>query len=910
MSILSRQSRMPRAMNVARGEEVAQFYPSELRPLVGGASGTSSYLAQVLQQEAGWIAEAALNPESAVGSLLADVRDVAPSEVRTDLRIAKHRISGLLALCDLAGAYSLEEVCGALTRFADEAVDQTVRHAIAPGIDKGRIPSEPGLTVLAMGKTGAYELNYSSDIDLIVLFDEARHDDAFEARRHLVRAIQTAMKTLSDVTAQGYVFRTDLRLRPDPSVTPLVQGVAAAESYYESFGRTWERAAYIKARAMGAGEQRVGEAFLDALTPFVWRRHLDFAAIQDTQDLRQKIREHKRLFETDLDGYNLKLGAGGIREIEFFAQSHQLIHGGRNPDLRLRGTVETLAALARLNFISDEAAGTLTDIYRRHRTREHRLQMMRDAQTHSLPGSTEGWEALAALMDATPDDLKAEIARDLDAVRDLCEPFFAPKKGQSTAVESEFGEAEAQDWLRYPALRSARAAQIFARLRPTILGGLGKSANPAQALTQFDRFLAGLPAGVQLFSLFEARPELVDLLVDICATAPALADYLGRNAQVLDAVLDGAFFAPLPSASELTADLTRGLERVSDYERCLDEARRWTKEQHFRIGVHLLRGLADAEEAGAAYAHLAQSVLTALYPRVVSEFERKYGPPPGRGAVVLGMGSLGAGRLHATSDLDLILIYDAQGTESSDGPRPLATRSYYARLTQALITAMTAQLPQGKLYEVDMRLRPSGRNGPVATSFEAFETYQRDEAWTWEHLALTRARVIAGPVDLAADVEAVRAAELSRTRDPARVFSDVRDMRARLLEARPGGEELDIKDGSGGLQAVELTAQTLALVSASAARGTAAQIAAGTQSGWISSKDAAALIEAQHLFWALRSVVQLVRPGAKSLDDLGDGGMSMASRLANFPTSGELTQALSDAHNAATRVIGTVLNPK
>jgi [glutamine synthetase] adenylyltransferase / [glutamine synthetase]-adenylyl-L-tyrosine phosphorylase len=519
-------------------------------------------------------------------------------------------------------------------------------------------------------------------------------------------------------------------------------------AYYEAQGRTWERAAYIKARPC-AGDLAAGNRFLATLTPFVWRKHLDFAAIQDAHDMRLRIRDHKGLHgPVVLEGHNMKLGVGGIREIEFFTQTRQLIAGGRDPALRDRTTVGGLAMLAQKGWLPEAVAAELTTLYRAHREVEHRLQMVGDAQTHDMPASAEGIARIAHFCGT--DDIatfRADLTARLMRTDTLTEGFFAPSAAEQAPSLSPAQDSIVDGWNSYACLRSDRAQQVFRRLRPQLLRALQKAANPDEALVAFDGFLAGLPAGVQVFSLFEANPSLVDLIVDIAGTTPALARYLSRNASVLDAVIGGSFWEAWPGTARLLEDLAATMAAVPEYERKLDSARRWMKEWHFRIGVHHLRGLIDAFEAGKSYADLAEAVICALWPVVTADFTRRHGPPPGRGAVVLGMGSLGAGRLNAGSDLDLIVIYDAAGAEASLGAKPLATRPYFARLTQAMVTALTAQMPEGRLYEVDMRLRPSGRQGPVATSIDSFRSYQRDEAWTWEHLALTRARplvVLAG----------------------------------------------------------------------------------------------------------------------------------------------------------------------
>ena len=895
-SIPERQTISPHALDPMGGAAVAELYPPDLRPLVAGVAGTSPYLAQVLRQEARWIAESAYAPEAALARAMEETRAVANADgdgrarAPSVLRKCKRRVAGLLALGDLGGAFSLEQVTVPLTDFADAAVAGAFGAALGDAREAGALPASVGMGILAMGKMGAHELNYSSDIDLILLFEEARHDEPGEVRHTLVRAARLALKTLSEITPEGYVFRTDVRLRPDASITPLVVGVETARRYYEQQGRTWERLAHIKARPCQALEPQVCEAAIASLVPFVWRRRLDFAAIRDIYEMRVKIRNHNRLHDPGLDGCNLKLGRGGIRDIELFVQSHQVVHGGRNRQLRLRGTLEALGVLLAGGWLANDIAHTLEQIYRRHRMLEHRLQMVRDAQTHSLPNTPEEWARIAALHGTQVDLLRASLREDMEAVSNICEPFltqFQPSPpAKSTGAQEPLehpvavraSEAEMiERWRGYAALRSPRAIESFDRLCPFLLRHLASAINPDQALSHFDHFLQGLPSGVQLFSLFEARPALADLLVSICVKSPVLAEYLGHNSGLLDVVLDEAFFAPLGSKETLEATLGDVLAAQSDYEDVLTEVRTWTKEQHFRIGAQLLQGYISAAQAGEQYARLAGAVMVALMPHEVRDFARTHGDAPGKGAVVVAMGSFGAERLHASSDLDLILVYDVEGVEMSDGPRPLDARSYYGRLTKALITALTALLPSGRLYEVDMRLRPSGRSGPLATSFQAFEDYQHNEAWSWEHLALTRARVVAEasarPSDLAARVEAVRAREISRKRDAAKLAVDLDDMRARLLEARPGTDELDQKNGPGGSQDVELLAQALGLLSGSCARDVNGQVQDGVRAGLLSPHKGAQLSELYERYWIQRAIGMLVNPDARTAQELGDAGL-------------------------------------
>ena len=921
MNFASRITRLPRPFEPERGAETRDLcpdVPNTVGDLLAGAGGCSPYLKSLAEKERDWLPGAFDNPEVAIETLFAELREVAPDKLASALRMGKRRVALLAGLADLGGVWTLEEVTGTLTRFADLATHLAIRACVGHEIRRGKLPgmteadAETGgsMVALAMGKMGAGELNYSSDIDLICLFDETRfdRDDYLDARAALVRATRKMAAMLNDQTGEGYVFRTDLRLRPDPSVTPVCMTMEAAERYYESLGRTWERAAYIKARAC-AGDIAAGEGFLKTLRPFVWRRHLDFAAIQDAHDMRLRIRAHKGLGgEITLPGHNMKLGRGGIREIEFFTQTQQIIAGGRDPDLRVRDTVGGLAVLAEKGWIPADLAEVLTDHYRFHREVEHRLQMVADAQTQLLPNSEEGFERIAAMMGMAVSELETELMRRLTEVHARTEDFFAPDPAAmpEPAPEAEFDTEVTSRWRSYPALRSPRAVEIFNRIRPEILRRLAETARPDEALRAFDGFLAGLPAGVQLFSLFEANPQLIDLLVDIAGTSPALAKYLSRNASVFDAVIGGDFFADWPGVAALSAELADVLRREADYERKLDAARRWAKEWHFRIGVHHLRGLIDGAQAGQHYAELAEANLSALWPEVVAQFATKHGAPPGRGGMVLGMGSLGAARLTSSSDLDLIVIYDAEGVEASEGRRPLAARAYYARLTQALVTAMTAPMAEGRLYEVDMRLRPSGTKGPVATSWQSFENYQRNEAWVWEHLALTRARRVAGSETLAEDVEQLRR-ELLGQRTGAEVLGEVAKMRARIAAAKSPEGPLDAKIGPGRMQDIELFAQAGALIEGCTVRDTAEGLAAAARVGVLDANGAAEMTEAYALQGRLQMASRLLSEVPLAPDTLTGGGAGFVLRECGAETLDELQARLAELRGFADRAITAAL---
>ena len=924
MSFASRLTRHPIPFSTARGDEgwaALHGVDLALRPLITGAAGSSPYLSALILREADWLSDALqAAPDDTIAALIAEAARLDHATLDRGLRQLKRRAALVVALADLGGLWPLHRVTQAWTDFADACLKAALITHVGLEARRGKIPGMTeqdaesfgaGMVALAMGKMGAGELNYSSDIDLICFFDDERFDpaDAMEARTAFIRATRRMAASLSDTTDEGYVFRTDLRLRPDASVTPVCISLTAAERYYEAEGRSWERSAYIKARP-AAGDLAAGARFLDTLTPFVWRRHLDFSMVQDTIDMRQKIRDHKGLHgNLKLEGHNMKLGAGGIREIEFFAQTRQLVAGGRDPALRARRTVDALGALATAGWIGTDVAEELTDHYTHHREIEHRIQMIDDAQTHDLPKSAEGFARLAHLCGT--DDIaafRAGLTQRLARVEMICGDLFQPGKAAAVgevAVPPEQAEIVAR-WPTYPALRSERGHAIFARLKPDLLRRFQRAARPDEALLNFDSFLKGLPAGVQLFSLFEANPSLVDLIVDICATAPGLSLYLSRHASVLDAVLDGRFFAPWPGTQALQAELAEVLAG-SEFEGQLDQARRWQKEWHFRIGVHQLRGLIDEEAAMAQYTDLAHAVLGALWPVVCDEIARRHGPPPGHGGVVLGMGSLGAGRMSAGSDLDLIVIYDPADAEQSDGPRPLDPRGWYAKATKALITALSAPTAAGTLYAVDMRLRPSGRQGPVATAITAFAHYQRVEAWTWEHMALTRARAMAGPADLCTSVEDIRRAVIAEKADPAKVRADAAEMRGRLAAAGRAGSTWAIKEGQGGLQDVELLGQAVALAKGSAARATAAQLAHAPELGWLDVGQTADLIAAHGLFARVQAATRLLTDTALDPGAIGDGGRDFLARVADAPSADALALELDEKRAYIAQIIDAVL---
>jgi glutamate-ammonia-ligase adenylyltransferase len=831
------------------------------------------------------------------------------------LRITRRQVALTAALAELAGAWSLEQQMAALTRFAEIAIDAALHYLLhhTPGATLPAAslePEESGLIVLGMGKLGGRELNYSSDIDLVLLYDPGR---AAPLERDVLhgffnRLARELVRILDERTSDGYVFRTDLRLRPDPRSTPLVMSVAAALSYYESVGQNWERAALVKARPV-AGDRIAGRRFLAELQPYIWRKHLDFAAIADIHSIKRQIQAHRGGGRIAVLGHDIKVGRGGIREIEFFAQTQQLIWGGRRRDLRVGATCEALARLAGAGRIGESDRAALVADYRFLRTVEHRLQMVDDQQTHRLPRDAEGIAKLAVFLGyANAEEFTGELLRHLGSVEKYYVELFeeAPSLAESgnlvfTGADDDPGTLETlgrmgfakpeavagmvRDWHhgRMRATRSQRAREILTELVPELLRIFGGTAAPDLALRRFDEFLSRLPAGVQLFSLFHANPGLLRLVADIMAEAPLLAENLARRPALLDAVLSQDFLAPLPSRNASAAELAEVIAGARDFEDTLNLLRRWTNERRFQLGVQLLHRTLDSAAAGDAYADIAETVLGALLPVVAADFARAHGRIPGGEAAILAMGRLGSREMTASSDLDLILIYDApEGQEESDGERKLAISTYYARLCQRLIGAITAPTAEGRLYEVDMRLRPSGASGPIATSLAHFALYQRESAWTWEHMALTRARPVVGDAPLCRRVEAAVTEALSVERDRGRLVADVADMRRRIADEHPHPAPLDLRNRRGGLVDLEFIVQYLMLREAEARpavlrRDIGAAIAGLGEAGVLEPQAVRTLRDAHALLRAARVFLALLfdgLPEAEALD--GPAGATLA----------------------------------
>ena len=850
------------------------------------------------------------------------------------LRVLKTEAHFLIALAELAGEAEAALTVRRLSDLADSCVRAAVSFLLRDADRQGKLklpdPERPqegsGWILLGMGKLGAQELNFSSDIDLVIFFDPEAPAivDPLDSTELFSRLARRLVRILQDRTEHGYVFRTDLRLRPDPGSTPLAIPVGAALHYYEGRGQNWERAAMIKARPV-AGDLAAGAAFLKELQPYVWRKYMDYAAIADVHSIKRQIHAHKGHGEIAVKGHNVKLGRGGIREIEFFVQTQQLIAGGRFPELRGRETVPMLAELARRNWITPEARDTLTRQYWFLRRVEHAIQMVADEQTHILPDDDEGLERIAHMLGFADAGAFSEAFRAaLHEVERHYAALFesAPELSAGIGNLVFTGDVDDPDTLqtlhrlgfqrpsdicrvirawhfgRYRVTQSAEARERLTELTPALLEAFGNTRRADEALMRFDEFLAGLPAGIQLFSLLQSNPALLRLLATIMGAAPRLAAIITRQPHVFDGLLDPALLTELPDRAYLSARLKAFLEGDRIYEEVLDRLRIFAAEQKFLIGVRLLAGSIDPARAGRAFSDLADLTIGAALDAVVAEFAVRHGSIPGGRVALLGMGKLGSRELTAGSDVDLILLYDhAADAEESDGDKPLAPSHYFSRLTQRLIAAVSAPTAEGVLYELDLRLRPSGNKGPVATHIDAFSKYQRNDAWTWEHMALSRARPVAGDPQLCARVEEEVVAILDLPRDAAKVRREAAEMRALIEEEKPPRDLWDIKLVPGGLIDLEFIAQVAAItgqVEAGPRTTATADILSRLSPDFADAQQVRELGDAYSLYLAVTQMTRLCLTGPFDRNDVPPGLSDLLLAVTDLPDFGVLEAHLKE----------------
>jgi glutamate-ammonia-ligase adenylyltransferase len=788
------------------------------------ATRFSPFLKALVRRESGLVERLAAGDWD--GGFAEAVARLDPDNPRASLRASRAGVALAVAIADLAGAWPLETVTARLSDFADRAVALALAAAFA---EVGVAPG--GLVVLALGKHGSRELNYSSDVDLIILHDPDRLAAAGDPDEAAVRIVRRMATLLSERTADGYALRVDLRLRPDPDSTPPSLRLGAAESYYQSQALAWERSAFIRARAM-AGDVAMGQAFLARLEPFVWRRSLDYSALADIREISHQIRDHYAERQDFGPGWDAKRGRGGIREVEFSAQIPQLIFGGREPALRAPATLDALRALAEAGRLPRDEADMLARAYRCLRTLEHRLQMVADQQTHRVPTLAAERAQVAGLMGEaswaavarTIEPVARGVARHYDRLLDAGGGRRPPRVPQDPDGIRAFAKASRladpelllsllSAWRggRPRSLRAVEARHAFETVAPALLKAVGAGRDGRAGLVRLDRFVTALPSGVQFWRLLAAHPALGRLLARVLTETPMLADELAQRPELFDAVIDPP--PPLGSVVAAIADLSAGVGgegRGKGLEPLLDRARRWTAERRFRVAIDLLEHRRDPLDAAAELSDMAEAAVVVLADAVIEDFAATHGRVGGADLVVLGLGRLGGRALTFQSDLDLVFLFSGPFDARATGG--LSATAWFNRVGQRLVSALSAPTAAGPLFSIDTRLRPSGAQGLLVVSIDRFFGYQRGEAEPWERLALTRARVLTGSAAARAALDAGLDALFAEAQDRATVTAAVREMRALMDTHKPPAGPMDVKLMKGGLVDLEFVLEARALV--------------------------------------------------------------------------------------------------
>jgi glutamate-ammonia-ligase adenylyltransferase len=922
--------------------------------LLAGIAEGSPYLWRLIRRYPQWLPDLFNEePETALSRLFAETRAAGELESQTaamrTLRQHKAKAALLIALADLGGLFDTVAVTEAISDFADAAVQAALRFGLREALAEGRLTvpdaAEPerglGLFVLALGKHGARELNYSSDIDLTIFYDPGQPGmaSAGDAQKLAIDLVKGIVKLLNERTADGYVERVDLRLRPDPGLTPIAMPVEAALGYYESVGQNWERAANIKARPI-AGDIAAGHAFIRELAPFIWRKYFDYAAIADIHAMKRQIYAVRGHDQITVPGHDLKVGRGGIREIEFFVQTQQLVYGGRRPSLRGARTLDMLDELAREGWVTPEAAAELGKAYRFLRDLEHRVQMTNDEQTQKLPKGEDELRQLAAFSGFTRAGLDKALIKEMRIVERHYARLFETVPGLAseagslvfTGVEDDPATLETlrrlgfqrpamvaetvRGWHfgRRQAVVTPRAREIVTELVPGLLEAFGNASDPDGALLNFDNALQRMPAAVELFSILKNNAELRGLFAEILGTAPRLSAIVAHTPHVLDVLVDPEFVADATLEAARARILPR-LDRETEFEAFLDRARELARAERFLLGTRVLSRVLPVAEAGLAHTTIAEIFLHVVLARTRAEFAETYGVIEGASMILVGYGKAGSREMTANSDLDLVVIYEAPPDAMSDGRRALMPAEYFAKLTQRLVSALSAPMRTGTLYEIDLRLRPSGRKGTVATSLAGFLDYQRTEAETWEHMALTRARPLAGDAALANAWLSGAAGIICSPRPKGKVRTEAADMRGLMGKEKPGKSMFDVKDWPGGLVDCEFVAQVMMLQHGAAhpallGRGTGGAIEEAGRLGLLPAEDAEALFASWRLQSDFAQATRLCLPEAFDEKEASAVFKRRLAGLLGMPDFAFLVAEMKSAQKATRaifeRVVGKV----
>jgi glutamate-ammonia-ligase adenylyltransferase len=776
---------------------------------------------------------------------LSEAKFTSIAEINKGLRNAKGKLALITALADISGIWDLYKVTDTLSEFADLSIHKAIEFLFARAENSGQLKpatllkgvEHSGLIVLAMGKLGSRELNYSSDIDLIVFYDGYKASDygIENPRTFFIKLTQEMVNILQERTEDGYVFRVDLRLRPDPASTPLAISTSGAMTYYETVGQNWERAAMIKAR-FSSGDEASARVFLNDISAYVYRKNLDFAAVRDIQSIKRQINARLTGSENNLAGYDVKLGMGGIREIEFFVQTQQLIWGGRQPQLRQQKTVDALCALEEAGFVTAEARQTMESAYSYLRQVEHRLQMIDDQQTHEIPAKDADILRIANFMGHSQiDSFADELFKHTEAVHLVYSELFKdspPLSGPGTLVftgvenNPETLKTIARMGFANPDLisstirawhhgsrrstRTKRARELITELTPGMLEAFAKTPNPDFAFQRFDELIDKVPATAQIFAILNSSPKLMELIADITGNSIYLSRYISTVPYIIDSLIEPGFLTSLPSRAEMQEDISISLNHAHNTEEKFNVIRRFANEHKFQVAIHMLKALSPFDLCTHTLSLIAEVAIASTYSVLAGIFAVDYGQFKSSEFGIIALGKLGGQSMNINSDADLILVYDSNDEdELSSGVKAFNPNVYYIRLAQRLINAISSISEEGKLYEVDTRLRPHGNAGPLVISVDALQKYYESSAWDVEFLALTRARVILGSEKMNQKISTIIRDNIFNVRDRTQLEKHIIDLRRKIAESHSPNKHWDTKFARGGLLDIELISQYL-----------------------------------------------------------------------------------------------------
>ncbi len=868
-------------------------------------------------------------------------RDTLQARLRLYRRRELLRVGGR----DLLGLASVDDTMRELSALADAVIAAATASTRARLAEEWKGDAPVAFVVLGMGKLGGSELNYSSDVDLVYVYErDGDHPGGRTLREFFVRIGEEVTRALAEVTADGFCFRVDLRLRPGGGEGPLAVSLPALLSYYEAYGQTWERAVWLKARAVG-GDLPLGNAITEELTPFMYRRFLDFGMLEELKAMKRRVDASLR--DPDVRRRNVKLGRGGIRSVEFWVQAHQLIHGGKDTRLRERSTLGTLATLADTGYATPEQTTALAAAYRFLRDLEHKLQIVRERQTQVIPDDPDELRALVRRMGLTGPDGEAEFWRRhaehtgvVDAA--FTALFHGPEEERrreerpelATLLDSLDHEEQALWHLGQLGFRDLEAAhrdlcllrdgppyapapprrrEALAALAPSLLAEIAASAAPDRALHHVASFITTVGARTSYLHLLLENPGIMRLLVRLFATSEFLSSFFLRHPEVLDSLVRADLVQLRRDRGDLARELTARLGAAQDYESELDILRRFRNEEFLRIGVHDIQGELRPADVCAQLSALADVCLAQALGLAWRDVTRRLGlppDPPSEGLAVIAMGKLGGEELNYHSDLDLIFVYDAG--DADWWREHVAPHEFFTRVAQRAMSVLQTPTREGVAYRIDTRLRPSGNQGPLVTSLDAFEAYQRSSAQLWERQALIRARPLEGPEGLRARLEAaITRFVYGRGLTPADV-AEMNRMRERIAVERAAddGQQVNIKTGRGGLVDVEFVVQMLQLRHGHAEprlrqRATRAALAALEETGLLPAEDARVLRDGYDFLRALESRLRIERDQpVEALDQ--ESLLGVARRLGYAGSDDAAAAALRadhERHRAAIRAV-------